>query len=338
MAPVHFDPLNQFGKSLLSSSHLRRRHLLAAAAAGLAPRALLAQEAWKPSKPIKIVVPFSAGGGADLSSRLFAKGVSERLGQPVFVENRTGASGSIGSDYVFNAPPDGYTLLAGTPDAQAVNPQLVKQKIDNTRFVPLSGMTSSGYLLLGRATLPASTLKELVALASSTSLTYGSAGAGSTFHVLTAAFGGAIKAKELRHIPYQGASVAMTALLAGEIDLMMLPDSVAMPYIGRTKVFGMTTAKRKDAFADVPTLREQGVNLVAESWSGIFAPPGTPPHIATALASAFQSSIQDPAVLKQLKDSGRTPLLLSNAQFAEFYRNAYADWGRMIATSGIKLE
>jgi len=284
------------------------------------------------------VVPFPAGGGADLSARLLSKGVSERLGQPVVVENRTGASGSIGTDYVYHASPDGYTLLAATPDAQAVNPQLYPQKIDNTRFVPLSGMTVSGYLLLARQDLDAATLSELIALASHTSLTYGSAGAGTTFHVLTAAFGEAIKAKEFRHIPYQGASPAVAALLAGQIDLMMVPDSIAKPYLNRTKVYGATTAVRKDTFPNIPTFKEQGVDVLAESWSGIFAPPGTPPHIGASIAAAFQETIKDPPVLKQLEDSGRSPLLLSNQQFAKFYQDAYSEWASMIRSGGITRE
>jgi len=308
------------------------------AAVALAPCLATAQQAWRPDRPIKIVVPFSAGGGADLSARLLSKGVGERLGQPVIVENRTGASGSIGTDYVYQAAPDGYTLLAATPDAQAVNPQLYPQKIDNTRFIPLSGMTVSGYLLLARRDLDAATFPALRALASRTSLTYGSAGAGTTFHVLTAAFGEAIKAKEFRHIPYQGASPAIAALLAGQIDLMMVPDSIAKSYLGRTRVYGVTTAERKDTFPDIPTFKEQGVEVVAESWSGIFAPPGTPAPIAASIAAAFQDTIRDPAVFRQLRDSGRSPLLLSNEQFASFYQEAYAEWGRMIRSAQIGRE
>lgn len=317
----------------------RRREMLGGfAAIGLVPGLAMAQPAWKPDRPIKIVVPFPAGGGADLSARLLSKGVSERLGQPVIVENRTGASGSIGTDYAYHAAPDGYTLLAATPDAQAVNPQLYPQKIDNTRFIALSGMTVSGYLLLARKDLDAATLPALIELAYRTPLTYGSAGAGTTFHVLTAAFGAAIQAKEFRHIPYQGASPAIVALLAGQIDLMMVPDSIAKSYLDRTRVYGVTTAARKETFPDIPTFKEQGIDVMAESWSGIFAPPGTPAHIATRIAAAFQETIRDPAVLRQLHDSGRSPLLLSNQQFARFYQDAYAEWGRMIRTAGIERE
>lgn len=316
----------------------RRVFLLAASSMGLAPGLLRAQEAWRPTRPIRIVVPFPAGGGADLSARLLSKGVAERLGQPVYVENRTGASGSIGTNYVFHSAPDGHTLLAATPDAQAVNPQLYKQTVDNTKFVPLSGMNSSAFLLLSRKNLPAKTLPELIALASASSLTYGSAGLGSTFHVLTAAFGVAIGAKDLRHIPYQGASPAIAAMLADEIDVMMVPDSIAKPYLLKTQLFGSTAEKRKDSYPDVPTLREQSVNVVAESWSGIFAPPGTPAPIAMTIASAFQATLQEPAVSKQLVDAGRSPLLLAQRPFADFYADAYKEWGRMIKVTGIKAE
>ena len=324
--------------TLLRFALTRRRLLQSAALSTVAPLTIRAQEPWKPTRPIKVVVPFPAGGGADLSARLLSKGVAERLGQPVIVENRTGASGSIGSDYVFGSAPDGHTLLAATPDAQAVNPQMYKQRIDNTRFVPLSGMTVSGYILLSRQGLAASNMRELIALASREPLTYGSAGPGSTFHVLTAAFGGAIKAKELRHIPYQGASPALAAMLAGEIDLMMVPDSIAKPYLGRTKVFGATTAKRLDTYPDIPTLREQGVDIVADSWSGIFAPPGTPGSIANVIAAAFQGALRDASVDKVLKDAGRTPLLLSGRQFASFYSDAYAQWGQMIRLGRVMIE
>ena len=316
----------------------RRKALITSASLTLAVTVLRAQDGWKPTRPIKLVVPFAAGGGADAAARLVGKGLSERLGQPVIVENRAGASGAIGSEYVYNAPPDATVLLAATGDAQAVNPHLHALRFDSTRFVPLAGITLAGFVLMGRLSLPAENILDLKKLASKQSLTYSSGGGGTAIHVVTAAFASMAKFDNLLHVPYQGGGPAITALLAGQVDLMMVPGSIAAPYLSRARVYGITGSQRNRFMPGVPTLSEQGVSLVADSWTGIVAPPGMPTSIASALADAIYQTVNDPAMQKLFSGQGKEWFQLGRKQFEKYYKDQYSSWGEMIKAGRIMAE
>ncbi|MEJ7685548.1 MAG: tripartite tricarboxylate transporter substrate binding protein [Variovorax sp.] len=315
-----------------------RRFLLAGVALALFTTGTLAQEPWKPTKPIKIVVPFAPGGGADTSARLVSKGLSERLGQPVIVENKPGASGAIGSDFVYGATPDGTVLLAATSDAQAVNPHLHKTKSETMKFVPLAGITSSSFVLMGRKDLAAADLRELLELTKTKSLSYASAGSGTAIHVVTAAFASVAKIGNMLHVPFQGGGPAIQAVLAGDVDLMMVPGSIAGAYLARLKVYGSTGTKRNEFMAAVPTLTEQGMALVADSWTGLVAPPDTPPLIASALAKAVFETVNEPAMQKLFKDQSRESFRLDQVQFAKYYNEEFVTWGRLIKSANVKTD
>lgn len=296
-----------------------------------------AQDAWRPARPIKLVVPFPPGGGGDVITRLVARSMETSLGQAFIVENKPGASGSIGSDAAYRAAPDGYTLLSASLDAQAMYPHVSTVGFDSARFVPIGGMAQMGYVLMGRSDLPAATLAELRAVMKTKTLSYASAGAGSSLHVFTELF-----AKEngspLLHVPYQGAGPGVQALLGGQVDLMMVPLAVAPQYRSKLRVYAITSAHRADTMKDVPTFAEQGLNVVGDSWAALLAPPGTPEPVVESLAAALRHAVATPEVSQKLRDMGMTPILMSRKDFAQFYASEYRRWGEVIKTAQIRAQ
>ncbi|ANN72926.1 Bug family tripartite tricarboxylate transporter substrate binding protein [Bordetella bronchialis] len=290
---------------------------------------------WKPTQPIRIVVPFSAGGGSDVVARLVSQSLGNRLGQTVIVENKPGASGAIASDLVYNAAPDGYTLLLGTADTQAMNPHVNKVRFDSLKFVPVGGLAKVPYVLVGRADLPASNLPELLALAKRQSLSYGSSGLGTAADVQMRMFGEVAKIDNLLHVPYQGVAPAFQGLVAGQVDLAAVPVVLAAQYRDKLKFFGLPSMERNSAIPDVPTLAEQGYRVDADSWNCLLAPPGTPAAIADAIGSQLAAVLAEPAVQKRLHEVGMTAFPGSRTEFAAFYRSEYEKWGDAIRKANI---
>lgn len=318
----------------------RRRIVLTALLAGLfggTALAAAAQEAWKPNRPITIVVPFPPGGGSDVLARSVAPALSARLGQTVVIENKTGASGGIGSDFVYRAAPDGYTLLVASLDAQSMAPHLQKVAFDATKFTLVGGMASMGYALMGRPNLPAQTLPELVSLMKRQELTYGSGGAGSSLHVFTELFAKETGTKML-HVPFKGAGPGVLALLGGQVDLMMVPIAVAPQHRGKLKVYGITPGQRVESMKDVPTLSEQGINVAGASWIGVVAPPATPAAVVNTVSAALREVIASPELQPRLREIGMTPISMSPAEFAKFYADEYHRWGDVIRAANIRVE
>jgi tripartite-type tricarboxylate transporter receptor subunit TctC len=311
--------------------------ILLAAVAAVTCMAAQAQEGWKPTRPVKLVVPFAAGGGGDVITRLVARGMETSLGQPVIVENRPGASGAIGSDAVYRAAPDGYTVLSGSVDAQVMYPQVGTVPFDPAKFVPVGGIAQMGYVLMGRADLPAANLAELRALMKTRTLSYGSGGAGSSLHVFTELFAKEAGSK-LLHVPYQGAGPGLQALLAGQIDLMMVPLAVAPKYWDKLRSYAVTSAQRVESMADVATFSELGLKVVGDSWAALLAPPGTPEPVAEALGAAMRQAVASPEVSKKLRDMGMTPMGSSRREFAQFYSAEYRRWGEVIRGANIRAE
>jgi tripartite-type tricarboxylate transporter receptor subunit TctC len=320
---------------------LQRRPLLAAcagagvlAASGMA----WAQTAWKAPAPIKLVVPFPPGGSSDILARFIGAGVGDRLGQPVVVENRPGATGSIGTGYVYGAPADGTTLLVGITDANSIYPHLSKSRVDATKFVPVSPLASTGYVLLGRPGLPAANLQELLALMKKQSLSYASAGTGSGPHLMTVAFAQAAKVDNLLHVPYTGMTPALQALMGNQVDIMLVAVGGATQLRSKLKFYGVSSGARVAAIPDVPTLKEQGLNVVGEAWIGILAPPATPAAVTVALANAINEATSSPEYKAKLVELGMTPLTGTSAEFGKLYMDEYRKWGEVVQTANIKLE
>ncbi|MGE0796780.1 MAG: Bug family tripartite tricarboxylate transporter substrate binding protein [Lautropia sp.] len=294
----------------------------------------VAEEAWKPSRPIRLVVPFPPGGGADILGRLTAPGVSARLGQPVVVENKGGASGTIGAEHVYRASADGSVLLLATVDTQAVNPQIAKVPFDASKFVPLGGIAQAPYVLVGKSGLPATTFAELLDLMKTRQLTYASAGFGSVTHVLGASFGRESR-NELIHVAYQGSGPATQAILGGDVDLGWMTLQGALQYRNRVHLYATPSEERFDLLKDVPTMKERGLPVVGASWLGWVAPPDTPEPVAAALSRAVRDTVSSPEILQRLREMGMVPIQMSQQAFVQFYRDEYEKWGKIVRAAKI---
>ncbi|MFN9030113.1 MAG: tripartite tricarboxylate transporter substrate binding protein [Betaproteobacteria bacterium] len=250
--------------------------------------------------------------------------------RPIVVDNRPGASGAIGSDLVFDASPDGHTLLLSTMDTQAINPHVSRVRFDALRFVPVAGLAKTSFVLMGRRGLPWHDLAGLTASLRNESLTYASAGTGTSLHVLMELLLDRIGAREAVHVPYQGVAPALQALMGGQqVDLMMVPlvNALQAPSL---PAFATTAPSRLAQMPHVPTFVESGVDLAVESWFGLIAPPGTPDATAAALHAAVRQAMAPSEVEAHLATMGLYPITSGLAEFQRFYRSEHARWGEVV--------
>jgi tripartite-type tricarboxylate transporter receptor subunit TctC len=316
----------------------RRRGLLAAAA--LLPLPALGQPAWRATRPVRVLVPYPPGGATDMLARLVASGLGDALGQPLVVENRPGANGVVATQALLAAPADGYTLILATADTHTVlpaaNPRLPYRVAE---FVPVSGMASVVFSLVARPGLPVQDTQQLVALARTARqpLTYASYGYASVSHAAGEMFRAAIGA-EMTHVPYQGAGPGVLAITADQVDIMMVPVAVANPQRSRLKMLAVANAERFELVPDVPTLREQGINVTADAWIGLLGAPGTPRPVAEAIHAAVARVVQTPAFQDTLRHNGFTSLGFAPAAFAGFLATESERWGAVVRQANIRVE
>src|SRR6185312_7309161 len=309
--------------------------LIAAAMLVVAPAFAQDPAADFPNHPIKIVVCVPAGGGVDTVTRLIALGLQLKLGQPVVVENRAGAAGNIGADYVYESAPDGYTLLAAQPAPLTVNPLLYKKLVfDPTQFVPVAIMSAIPNVLLVRPDFPAKTAQEFVAYAKANpgKINYGSQGIGTTSH-LTAALFEKVTGTKLVHVPYKGTAPALNDLIAGHVDLifMELASAVQLHEAGRARILAVATKERIAALPDIPTLEEAGIHGVESStWNAIVAPPHTPAAITAKLNRAVNEVLKDPLVIDHFKKLSLSPVGGTVAATGAFIASETKVWGDVI--------
>jgi tripartite-type tricarboxylate transporter receptor subunit TctC len=304
---------------------------------------LASAQAW-PNKPVKYVVPFSPGGVSDGVARLIAQHLGDRLGQPVVVDNKPGVSGIVGTQAVARSPADGYTLIGGTITTHAVNPFFTKTSgYDPIKdFVPLSlvGMVSN--VLVVAADSRFNSAQQIIAelKAKPDSLTYGTAGAGTSQHLSGQLFQ-SITGTRMRQIIYKGGSQAMIDLIGGQIDMVFETVAAAKPMMDgkRVKVLGVTSKAQLASLPGVPTLAEAGVtNFEMQSWQGVFAPAGTPKPIADRLSKELTAVIAMPDVQAKLRSMGVEPDGRSATAFADFQLAEVAKWGKVIKDAGIQAE
>lgn len=278
-----------------------------------------------PTRPIRVVVPFPAGGNVDVFSRVLFRYVEQDLGQPIVIDNRGGANSIVGSDIVAKATPDGYTLL-NTSFGFAVNPAIMKKMpFDVIKdFVPVTNVAlGTGYLLVANNNFPAKTVKELIALAKTQSVRYSTAGVGNGQHLAGALF--AEKAGiEMLHVPYKGGGPAVNAVLGGEVELHFPAGSVGVPHVkaGRLRALGFTGEKRLSSLPEVPTIAEAGLTgYVADAgWHGMFAPAKTPAAIVNRVQQAVHKALQIPQVRDHFLNGGYEPQGLPPAEWAKLFR------------------
>ncbi|MGC1465059.1 MAG: tripartite tricarboxylate transporter substrate binding protein [Pseudolabrys sp.] len=293
-----------------------------------------------PNKPIRMIIPFPPGGSNDVVGRLVAKGLGDQLGQQVFVDNRGGAGGAIGTQAAATAAPDGYTLLI-VSIAHAVNPSLYKLEYDPIKsFTPVSIIATGPNVLVVNPGLPVRSVKELLALAKQKpgELNYASAGVGSFQHLGGELF--KLDAKvNLVHVPYKGGGPAMLDVISGNVKIMFSSLIQTTPFIKSGKLIALGTGgtKRSSVLPDVPTIAEAGVpGYDAENWWGILAPAGTPKPIVDKLYTAVQAVLKSPAVQAQFTREGASTVEMTSAQFGDYIKTEIAKWSRVVKEGGIK--
>ncbi len=296
-----------------------------------------------PVRAIRIIVPFPAGGTADLLPRVVAEKLAAHFGQPVVVDNRAGAAGNIGAEMVYNAEPDGYTLLSAPPPPLVINPSLYpKLAFDPARFVPVSVMAAVPNVLLVHPKVPANSVRELIAWAKAQPdrVLYASQGSGTTSHLTTEMFRAAAGGLSATHVPYKGTAPALAALLAGEVNLMFDNLGVSLQHVrtGRVKALAVCSEKRVAALPEVPALAETFSGFVAVAWFGVVAPPGTPAAIATRLSGSFAAALMLTDVAKRLAELSAEPVGNTPAQMAAFMKEDAARWRAVVRSANVRLD
>jgi tripartite-type tricarboxylate transporter receptor subunit TctC len=320
-----------------------RRHALGVAAAGLAAMSgiALAQSAY-PARPLKLVVPFAAGGTTTILARLLAERMGQNMGQPFVVDNRPGAGGNVGMDMVAKAEPDGYTILMG-PIGLAINPALYAKM----PFDPIKGLAPIGLyagvpnLLVVHPSVPAANVKELIAHAKANpgKLNYASNGNGTSSH-LAAEMLKTAAGVDITHVPYKGGAPAMQDLIGGQVSMLFDQMPAVLPQVqgGRVRALGVSSARRSAAAPDVPAIAESVPGFDMTVWFGLLAPTGTPKEVITRLNSEMLKVLKDPAFQTQLAGMGVTPMPSSPDEFSTFLRNETVRWGKVVKDSGAKLD
>jgi tripartite-type tricarboxylate transporter receptor subunit TctC len=318
------------------------RRVAAAAAVLLIATAVAGAQSW-PQKPIRMIVPYPAGGGTDFIGRLAAKELTERLGQQVFVENRAGANGAIGLQALMQSDPDGYTIAASSDTPLVVNPWLYeKLPYQPLRdFVPVATLVRFPGMLAVHPSLPAHSVAELIALAKANpgSLAYASAGVGNFSHLAMELFALAAGVK-LLHVPYKGTGPASLALIGGEVQMGFNNVQTLLQNVraGQLRPLAVAEPQRLAILPDVPTVAETVPGFAMAPWVGIIVPARTPDDIVNRLAHATLAIMSDPAVIRLLNDQQVTPMVTSTQEFEQLIKSDLERWANVIKTAGIRPE
>jgi len=330
-----------------SANASRRFHVRCLVGAGVALAAMFAALPSAPaqdypSRPVKIIVPFPAGGTADVMPRIFAEWLSRKWGQPVIVENRTGAAGNIGAEAAFKSEPDGYTLLSAPPPPLVINHNLYpKLGFDPTEFIPIIIMGRVPNALVVNPKVAANTVAELIAFARANpgKLTSATQGNGTTSHLTSELFQLMAQVK-VQHIPYRGSAPALTDLVAGSVDIMFdnLGVSLALVKAGQLKLLAVATPKRMASLPDVPTMAETLPGFESAAWFAVVAPPKTSPAIVSKINADMNEALRQGEVVARLGQLSAEPIGGTPQATAAYMREEVTRWHNVIKSAGVKLE
>ena len=297
-----------------------------------------------PTKTIRFVVPYPAGGPLDAVARLLAQKVSDSVRQPIIVDNKPGAGGNIGADIVAKSPPDGYTLLMGAVATHAINPTLYASiPYDAAKdFIPITQIGSTPNVLVVNPSVPATNVREFIAYAKANpgKLNFGSGSTGSAGHLAGELFK-AMAGVEMTHVPYKGAAPAMNDLIGGQVQLMFdnLASSLAQVRAGKIRALAVTTAKRSPLAPDLPTIAESGLpGFDINTWFGLFVPAGTPHDVVERLHDEFTRALASPEVREKMLALGAEPVGSTPSEFAAYIRSEGEKYARIIKASGAKAD
>jgi tripartite-type tricarboxylate transporter receptor subunit TctC len=322
------------------------RRLYAMACTVLLPVLMLSPSAnaaaW-PEKPVKIVVPYPAGGNTDSQARLIAQRLGAAYHQAFIVENKPGANGVIAAQYVAQSAPDGYTLLMSAVAQIAIAPAMEHVSYDPVKsFAPISTVGSNPLVVAVSSEVPAKTIKELVdySKTQANGMNYASAGSGSVPHLAAVLFFKRAGMKMV-HVPYKGGAPALTDLLAGHVPLYFANVAEVLPYVksGKLKLLAVTSAKRIPQLPDVPTVAESGFpDFAVHTWNGLLAPAGTPEAVIADLSAHVQAAVKEPETIKRLESLGIAPVGDTPSTFAASIRHDIDMWGSAVKLSGAKVD
>lgn len=296
-----------------------------------------------PTKPIRLVVPFSPGGPVDIVGRLTAQKLTDEFAQQVIVDNRAGGGGNIAIEIVARSAPDGYTLLMGANGTNAINPSLYPKLAVNpaTELVPVGMVASSPMILVTHPSVAAHSIKELIALAKAKpgAISFASSGNGSTAHLSSELFK-SMTGINIVHIPYKGAGPALTDLVGGQVQIMFTGISSTLPYVkaGRLKALGVSSEKRVPILPDVPAVNEEIAGYEVNTWYGVFAPVQLPKPIVGKLNQTLAKIFATPDARQRLAALGAEPVTMTPEQFALVVRKEIAKWAKVIEESGARPE
>jgi tripartite-type tricarboxylate transporter receptor subunit TctC len=326
----------------LSSHELRAVVLAVAVAFGVVAPFATGQSTY-PTKPVRLVVPFPAGGTTDIIARATAQKLSEAWGQQVIVDNRPGAGGNVGSELVAKSVPDGYTLLMGTVGTHAINPSLyAKMPYDHVKdFAPVILVAGVPNVLVVNPELPVKSVPELIAYAKASpgKLNFASSGNGTSIHLSGELFK-AMTGVQMTHVPYKGSAPALTDLVGGQVQLMFdnLPSSLAFIKAGKLRALAVTSTARAAALPDVPTVADFVPGFEASSWFGILAPAGTPPAIIAKINGEVTKWLATPEAKDKLTAQGANAAGGSPQDFAKHIQAETAKWAKVVKDSGAKVD
>jgi len=316
---------------------------LAAATSMMCAGPVLAESAWQPTQPVRLIVAFAPGGSADLLARLIQPKLAEHLGTTVVVENRAGGGGTVGTAAFAHAAPDGYTVGIGSVSSHAINPALFGEKLPYkvpSDFTPIGQINSQPSVLIAHPSLPANSVQELVAwLKDNPGEAYGSAGVGSSGHLIGQLVNISYDVK-MEHAPYRSGGLSSNDLIAGHIKLAIdqITTSAQLAEAGKVKALAVSSAQRSPVLPNVPTFAEQGApSFNLTSWQGLFGPAGMEKKIVDRLHGALSATLQDPEVRKRLEDLGSQVVNSDPATFAAYIESEMKQWGDIVKQSGVTL-
>ncbi len=296
-----------------------------------------------PSRAITIVVPLSAGGVTDVVARYVAQKLADSLKATVVVDNKLGAGGGVGAEYVAKSPPDGYTLIMGTVSSHAINASVYpKLRYDNLRdFEPISLVASGPNMLVVHPSVPVKTVAELIQYLKShpDKLSYGSTGVGTSTHVLAELFK-MTTGTTMLHVPYKGSSQMMADLIGGQVQLAFdnMPTALTQARANKVRALGVSSAERWPETLDIPTISETVPGFVATSWQGLFAPKGTPSDVLQQLSANVQRILQEPDTVRRFQELGTRASGMPKEQFRQFVRDETERWAGVVKKAGARAE